>query len=141
MGYTAKVGSSAPSPHTGGSPVAVIFDSSFLMAVAETPTTWFEDIVDAIGRFQPVLLDCVQSELERLARDRGKKSRYARLGLDLALDFKLLRCGEASVDDEVISAALAEGALVATTDSTLAHTARAAHLRVVSLRRGRVFLN
>ncbi|MDG6962113.1 MAG: hypothetical protein JRN71_06690 [Nitrososphaerota archaeon] len=40
----------------------VIFDSSFLMAVVERPTTWFEDIVDNIGKFQPVLLDCVRDE-------------------------------------------------------------------------------
>ena len=130
-----KAGSSPPPQR------AVVFDSSFLMAVVETPTTWFEDIVDAVGRFEPVLLDCVRGELERLARGQGRRSRSARVALDLALDFKPLHCGGAPVDDEIMSAALTADALVATTDASLARTARAAHLRVVSLRKGRVFLN
>ena len=118
----------------------VIFDSSFLMAVAETPTTWFEDIVDRVGKFEPVLLDCVGEELQRLVSVKGGKSRTARVALDLSEQFGRLSCGGASVDDEIISAASNEGALVATTDAELAGAAKAAHLRVISLRKGRVGL-
>jgi rRNA-processing protein FCF1 len=116
----------------------VIFDSSFLMAVVDTPTTWFEDIVDDIGRFEPVILDCVRRELEKMAAGQAKRSRSARVCLELASAFTAVSCGKASVDDELVSAALTLGALVATTDSKLAGSARAAHLRVVSLRSGRV---
>jgi rRNA-processing protein FCF1 len=121
--------------------VVIIFDSSFLMAVVETPTTWFEDIVEVVGRFQPALPDCVREELEKLAVGRGRKSRWARLSLDLASNFRPLRCGKASVDDEIISSALATGAVIATTDATLARAARADHLHVISLRKGRVSLD
>ena len=118
----------------------VIFDSSFLMAVAETPTTWFEDITDRVGRFEPVLLECVGMELQRLASGKGGKSKTARVALDLSTQFDRLACGGARVDDEIISAASAEGALVATTDTELARTAKALRLGVISLKKGRAAL-
>jgi len=118
----------------------VIFDSSFLMAVVETPTTWFEDIVDRVGKFEPVLLECVGEELRRLSSGKGSKSRTASVALDLAAAFDRVACGSARVDDEIISTALAEDALVATTDAELARAARASHLRVISLKKGRVGL-
>ena len=116
----------------------VIFDSSFLMAVAEKPTTWFEDIVGLVGKFEPVLPDCVREELERMAGGQSKKARTARVGLDLASRFSRARCGESRVDDEIVSAALSTKALVATTDSDLAHALRSVHVRVISLKAGRV---
>ena len=118
----------------------MIFDSSFLMAVADTPTTWFEDISARVGRFEPVLLECVGGELQRLASGKSGKSKIARVALDLSSQFVRTGCGSARVDDEIISAASTDGALVATTDAELARAARAAHLRVISLRKGRVTL-
>jgi len=118
----------------------VIFDSSFLMAVAETPTTWFEDITDRVGKFEPVLLECVEVELQRLASGKDGRSKAARVALDLSEQFGRLACGGARVDDEIISAASAERALVATTDTDLAHAAKALHLGVISLRKGRAAL-
>ncbi len=120
---------------------SVIFDSSFLMAVAETPTTWFEDIVDRVGKFQPILLDCVRDELSKLASGQGRKSRAARVGLDIASSFKPHPCGSARVDDEIVSMALTEGAIVATADSALIKSLKGAHLRVISLKQGRVALD
>jgi rRNA-processing protein FCF1 len=116
----------------------VIFDSSFLMAVAEHPTTWYEDIVEAVGRIEPVLLECVKKELEQLALGQGKKARTARVALDLAKEFRDEGCGGGRVDDEIMSASASRGALLATVDSELANSARAAHLSVVSLSGGRV---
>jgi len=116
----------------------VIFDSSFLMAVAEQPTTWYEDIVEAVGRIEPVLLECVKKELEQLSSGQGKRARTARVALDLAKEFGTAECGGGRVDDELMSASASRGALLATVDSDLATSSRAAHLRVVSLRGGRV---
>jgi rRNA-processing protein FCF1 len=111
------------------------------MAVVETPTTWFEDIVDRVGKFEPVLLECVAEELKRLASGKGAKSRTAGVALEVSTQFHSLPCGDADVDDEIISAAMAEGALVATTDEELARAANAVHLRVISLSKGRVRLH
>ncbi|MDG6983589.1 MAG: hypothetical protein JRN28_03450 [Nitrososphaerota archaeon] len=119
----------------------VVFDSSFLMAVAEVPTTWFDDMVQGLGRFQPVLLDCVKAELSALAASQGRKSRSARVALELASKFEAGACGSGSVDDEVVSYALSNGAVVATADSQMIHSLRAAHARAVTLRQGRVSLS
>lgn len=116
----------------------VIFDSSFLMAVVEKPTTWLEDMTDQLGKIQPVLLSCVKAELEGLASGQGKKSRSARLALELASEFAGGRCGAASVDAELVSYALSTEASVATIDSVLLSSLKAAHVKAITLRRGRV---
>ena len=116
----------------------VIFDSSFLMAVAETPTSWFEDIVDNVGSFRPVLLECVGEELQKLASGRGDRSRTARVALDLAFAFEQRPCGSARVDDEIVSAAAGGKRLIATVDRDLARSASAAHIPVITLSKGRV---
>lgn len=119
----------------------VIFDSSFLMAVVERPTTWFEDMVEGIGNFQPVLLACVRGELERIASGQGKKSRSARVALEMAAGFAKGGCGSASVDDEIVSHAITAGAIVATTDSGLLRSLKAARVKAVTLRGGRVHVS
>jgi rRNA-processing protein FCF1 len=118
----------------------VIFDSSFLMAVVERPTTWFEDITEKIGRFEPVALECVLAELRRLALGDGKKGRAARVALDLAEEFSLVPCGGAGTDEEIMSAALTMNATVATADRDLVLSLGTCKVRVVGLRSGRVAL-
>jgi rRNA-processing protein FCF1 len=116
----------------------VVFDSSFLMAVVEHPTTWFEDMTDMIGKFQPVMLDCVLDEMRRLAAGEGKRARFARVALELAGGFTVERCGGGRPDDEILSAAQEGQNVVATVDSTMAKALRALGVKVVSLRGGRV---
>lgn len=117
---------------------AVIFDSSFLMSVVESPTTWFEDIADQFGAFEPVLLGCVGGELERIASSQRARSRTARAALDMVGSFSRVPCGDASVDSEIVSSALRMGAAVATTDGALAGTLASLHVGVIMLRSGRV---
>ena len=119
----------------------IIFDTSFLMAIVENPTTWFEDIVDVLGKFQPLLPDCVKGELEEMAAEQGNRARTARVSLELTSRFSRVPCGDARVDDEIVSAALSNQAIVATIDADLADTLRATHVRVISLRKGRVALS
>ena len=125
----------------GRRPNPVIFDSSFLMAVSDMPTTWREDITEAIGRFDPVLPDCVIEEMERLASRRPSGSRLARVALELGQKFDRVPCGGARVDDEIASLALEMGAKVATMDSQLAKSLKSLHVGVISLKSGRVFLD
>ena len=108
------------------------------MAVVEHPTTWYEDIVDGIGRFQAVIPECVRDEMEKLASGQGRRSRTARAALEIASGFTTFPCGKASVDDEVLSGALSEGAAIASVDTSLVRSARASHLKTVTLRGGRV---
>jgi rRNA-processing protein FCF1 len=118
----------------------VIFDSSFLMAVVEHPTTWFEDMTERIGRLEPLALVCVVTELERLASREGRKGRTARAALELAMEFPRAPCGGARPDEEVVSAALTLKAVVATADRDLARSLIARHVQVFGLRSGRVTL-
>jgi rRNA-processing protein FCF1 len=119
----------------------VIFDSSFLIAVVERPTTWFEDITEGVGRFQPVLLECVEAELSRLSSREGSRARSARAALEMSSKFTRLPCGKAPVDDELVSGALSNKAVVATTDVILSKELRAAHVRTITLHSGRVHLD
>ncbi len=118
----------------------VIFDSSFLMAVSEIPTTWREDIASNLGAFEPILLDCVRKELESMSSEgkATKKAKLAGLSLELAAGFKGGPCGRSKVDDEIASAAQGTGAAVATTDGSLAELLRRVHVTVITLRGGRV---
>ena len=118
--------------------VRVVFDSSFLMAVVEHPTTWFEDITDLAGGIRPVVLECTVEELKRIAQKQLRKSRTAALALELARDFKVENSGSGRVDDEIVSYALAKHCAVATIDRGLVRTLRARRVRVLGLRGGRV---
>ncbi|MDV3243585.1 MAG: hypothetical protein LYZ66_00250 [Nitrososphaerales archaeon] len=118
----------------------MLFDSSFLMAVVEHPTTWFEDITTQLGKVQAVTLQCIVNEMKRLSSRQGKRSRFASLALEFAGDFHVEHSGAGRVDDEIVSYALSKGAAVATVDRELIRTLRARKVRVVGLRGGRVAL-
>jgi rRNA-processing protein FCF1 len=118
----------------------VIFDSSFLIAVVEDPTTWYEDITERVGKFEPTVLDCILAELEVLSKGRGKRARRASLARNLAEGYRVERCGKASVDDEIVSFAKSNLAVVATVDRELLRTLRSLGLTGLTLRKGRVAL-
>ena len=118
----------------------VIFDSSFLMAVAERPTTWFEDIAEKTGKPEPIVLECVLTELRRLASGQGRKAKTARVALEIAGGFFCAPSGEAGPDQEIASAALSMKAAVATTDTDLSSSLLALNIQVFSLRSGRATL-
>jgi rRNA-processing protein FCF1 len=128
-------------PAVGRKKRAVVFDSSFLVAVIERPTTWREDILGSIGAFTPVVLTSVRDELARLASKGDRKGSFAALALELIWQgmFSLEPDGKGKPDDEIISFALREGAAVATIDSELAERLRASHVStLITLRGGRV---
>ena len=118
----------------------VIFDSSFLMAVAERPTTWLEDVTTVLGKVEPVILECGKRELLMLSHGTGRKAKLARVALKLAEGFATEPCGGAKVDDEIVSAAVARGAAVATADEELASAMKALGIQVIGLRSGRAAL-
>jgi len=118
----------------------VYFDSSFLIAVMEEPTPWQDDILEKVGRFEPVVIVPVYAELKRLAGGRTRQSRFASLAVMLVDEGKILleRSGGRRADEELVSSALRDGATVATIDRDLIRQLRASHVEVLSLRGGRV---
>ncbi|MDA4114533.1 MAG: hypothetical protein OK474_10850 [Thaumarchaeota archaeon] len=121
-------------------PAKVFFDSSFLIAVMEDPTPWQDDILEKVGRFEPVVIEPVYDELSRLARGRTRKSRFASLAVRLVDEGKirLERSGGTHADEELVSCALRDGGKVATIDRDLIRQLKASHVEVLSLRGGRV---
>jgi rRNA-processing protein FCF1 len=133
--------SASPAPTIRGRTL-VAFDSSFLIAVMEHPTTWMEDIAERIGAYTPILLSSVKQELARIASSPGRKGGFASLALALVdgpARFQLRADGGGRPDDEILSFAIGEGAAVATIDADLAKRLRASRVRtVITLSRGRV---
>ncbi len=119
----------------------VVFDSSFLIAVVERPTTWYEDIIEKAGSFEPIILDCVKKELTGLAKRETKRGRFAKLAGELAKEFRVEKCGGLSVDDEIASFSKGVGALVATVDGRLLARLQRLHVQTITLRSGRVVLS
>lgn len=115
----------------------VIFDSSFLMAVAERPTNWSDDIMQEVGKMDPVVLDCVVDELARLSSGRGKRSKTASVAAEIARGFARMKSGPAHPDEEIMSAAISTKAAVATADKELARSLMARRVPVFGLRAGR----
>ncbi|MBI3022163.1 MAG: hypothetical protein HYY68_00370 [Thaumarchaeota archaeon] len=118
----------------------VLFDSSFLMAIMEHPTTWYEDILESVGSFKPTVLDVVQQELANVSKGGGKRSRFAALALELSSNFTAVkaRSKNGKPDDELISYAKEKRAMVATIDGELLERLAALRVPAITLRRGRV---
>ena len=116
----------------------VVFDSSFLLAVMEKPTTWLDDITTKLGGFQPVMLDCVRKELSGLAVTRGKKGKLATLALEASKSFQAGACGTGHPDDEILRYATSRRAVVATLDRGILEALKRSRLSAVTLRGGRV---
>ena len=116
----------------------VIFDSSFLMAVAERPTSWEADGSRIYGGFRPIILAAVRDELGRLSSRAGRRATAAKVALQLSQAFEVVDSGPGSPDDEIVSTALRLGAAVATVDRDLSLTLSKLHVPIVTLRTGRV---
>ncbi|MDA4123698.1 MAG: hypothetical protein OK456_11015 [Thaumarchaeota archaeon] len=126
--------------HKVGRSRKVLFDSSFLIAVMERPTPWLQDIQEKLGGFEPVVIAPVYAELERLASGNSHAARFASLAKQL-VDGGTLKLAGGEVDradEELVSMALDEGAVVATVDSALIEQLEASGVRVIRLRGGRV---
>jgi rRNA-processing protein FCF1 len=110
------------------------------MAVAQHPTAWFEDTRECLGGFEPVILDCVLSELKRIAEERRLRARYARIALTLAKGFLVVKGGGGAADDEITSYAGSADAVVATVDGEMIRRLAALGMKGITLKSGRVAL-
>ena len=123
-----------------GKPRKVLFDSSFLIAVMEHPTSWEEDLLEKVGGFEGVIILPIYAELVSLADRRERESGFARLALELVDMGRIVleNAGGGQPDDELVSYALSHDALVATVDEALIEQLEAARVGIIRLRGGRV---
>jgi rRNA-processing protein FCF1 len=119
----------------------VLFDSSFLIAVMQNPTTWYEDMLEKIGSFKPAILNMVQMELESIKERGGAKAKYASLAKELSSTFTIIRTRSKvdHTDDAIISYAKENRVSVATIDSELIERLKALKIATITLRKGRVY--
>ncbi len=119
----------------------VLFDTSFLISVMEHPTSWREDMLDRLGNFRPIVIRPVYEELSRLAARETRGARYASLAKAMVDRGELElqdSVGDGPADDELMSRALEEGAIVATVDNELIRQLSSSKVPVLRLSRGRV---
>lgn len=119
----------------------MLFDTSFLIAVMEHPTPWREDMLERLGNFRPVVIRPVYEELSRLAAGKTRGARYASLAKQMVDRGQMElqdSVGDGPADDELMSRALEEGALVATVDGALIRQLSSSKVSVLRLSGGRV---
>jgi rRNA-processing protein FCF1 len=87
------------------------------------------------------MLDVVEEELAGLTKKGGKRGRYATLARELGAGFLRAKGGHGgSTDDEILSWAASNKAMVATVDGRMLEYLRATRIRFVTLRSGRVYI-
>jgi uncharacterized protein len=100
----------------------VLCDTSFLMVLVSKPLKQFAKIESQLGRFDFLLPDIVEGELEKLAENAGpKRSGLARTALEIArAKFRTVAVAPAKhVDDSIVEYAMANKCTVATIDTNL----------------------
>lgn len=80
-----------------------LLDTNFLMAVGQFKIDVFEQLSE-FGRPEIYTLDLVVEELEKLKAGKGRKSRSAKLALNLIeqKDIRVLKSRESLADDELV---------------------------------------
>jgi rRNA-processing protein FCF1 len=100
----------------------VLCDTSFLMVLVSKPLRQFAKIESQLGRFDFLVPDTVEGELEKLAENAGpKRSGLARTALEIArAKFRTVAVAPAKhVDDSLVEYAMANKCTVATIDTNL----------------------
>lgn len=100
----------------------VLCDTSFLMVLVSKPLKQFAKIESQLGRFDFLVPDIVEAELEQLAENAGpKRSGLARTALEIArAKFRTVAVAPAKhVDDSIVEYAMVNKCTVATIDTNL----------------------
>ena len=122
------------------STTTVILDTNILIYSVSEPF----DIAHQLNRMGFVNVKVtkgVMDELERIsARRTGKVQRFAKLALEIAKKFEVLKehAPEAPIDDQLVQMAKSKGYIVATSDSPLRRHLRKEGVSVIYLKDGRL---
>jgi len=122
------------------STTTVILDTNILIYSVSEPF----DIAHQLNRMGFVNVKVtkgVMDELERIsARRTGKVQRFAKLALEIAKKFEVLKehAPEAPIDDQLVQMAKSKGYIVATSDSPLRRRLRKEGVSIIYLKDGRL---
>lgn len=113
------------------------FDTSFLILMAEKSLRRFDELVELIGTYTPVVLAPVSEELDKLAK---KGSRSARLAQELTKSWIVDYGRGMNADEALLKYAEEHRAMVATADYGLVKKLKERGMRFVSVREDEVYL-
>lgn len=114
----------------------IILDTNFLTIPYQFGLDIFEEIKKIISdNFELVTLDGVINELENLAKNKGKDSRAAKIGLELIEknQVKIIKTELENVDDSIVEIS-DEDTIVATNDKELKQRLKDKGVKVIYLR-------
>jgi len=110
----------------------VLLDTSILIYLVETPSSFLEGLTGSLGKVEFAVTDSVLGELKGLAASRGARAKKAKGALSYAQGLKSYPVG-GEADDSLVKLALRERAVVATLDGELASSLRRKGIPVATL--------
>jgi rRNA-processing protein FCF1 len=117
--------------------VSVLLDANALLVPVQFGIDIFEEIGRIVGGFEPLTLDSVLEELDRLSRGKGRDAIAARVGRSLCERCRVLKTSapEVPVDEQLVLYAKEHGCIVATNDRQLRTTLLEQGIDVITLRK------
>ncbi|GIU70902.1 MAG: hypothetical protein KatS3mg003_0381 [Candidatus Nitrosocaldaceae archaeon] len=117
----------------------IIFDTSFLMAIASKPIKKLELLEDLNAEY--IVLSAVIHELEMLKNSKQiKRAKAARAALDIinSMNIKVINAKGKPIDDLIIDYAIANNAYVATIDGEMKRRLREEGIGIITLSRDKI---
>lgn len=114
----------------------IILDTNFLTIPYQFKVDIFEEIKKVVPEnYELATLDGIIKELENLAKNKGKDSKAARIGLELIEknQVKIIKTEEKKADDSIVEIS-DENTLVATNDKELRQRLKDKNVKVIYLR-------
>jgi rRNA-processing protein FCF1 len=117
----------------------VLLDTSILLFLVETPSTFLDELKAKLGSVELSVPDSVIGELRGLAGSKGAKAKKAQLALSYATKLKCLEHG-GEADDALVALAQENQAAVATLDKNLVSSLRRRGVMVATAKGHRLLL-
>jgi rRNA-processing protein FCF1 len=117
--------------------VSVLLDANALLVPVQFGIDIFEEIGRIVGGFEPLTLDSVLEELDRLSRGKGRDAIAARVGRSLCERCRVLKTSAPAVpvDEQLVLYAKEHGCIVVTNDRQLRTTLLEQGIDVITLRK------
>lgn len=112
-------------------------DSSILMLSAELGKNLLEMAEKELDeKLELYTLEDVVRELKAIARGKGKRSKLARVALEIAIKFNIIEClEESSVDEKIIKVARELNMPIVTADSEMVREAKKKNVPILIFHR------
>jgi rRNA-processing protein FCF1 len=120
--------------------VRVLLDTNALLIPGQFGIDIFVELQRLLGKIELCVLPETRTELEKIARGKGKDAASARLALTIYARCTVLGGGEpgGNVDEQLVSRAVSDCCIVVTNDRILRNRLLQKGIRVISLRRQKV---